>query len=169
MIKLLSVYIVFHSIIFIFYAPHLAVKRISSKVKRYDKELNPADMQRWNNIASTLIQRQDVESMLNRRCFAGKVSDYLGELRYIQRSISYQTASASSENSGQPAYPLGLIRVFATPCDKPRIQSVIRRTAKTDQTARMLKLIRVFAGRTCNLIENAMSWLILLLNYRQLQ
>ena len=28
----------------------------------------PADTQHWNNVDSTLIQRQDIESMLNRRC-----------------------------------------------------------------------------------------------------
>ena len=29
----------------------------------------PADTQRWNNVDSTLIQRQEAESMLNRLCF----------------------------------------------------------------------------------------------------
>ena len=41
-------------------------------------------------------------------------------------------------------------------CCWPMSQSVLRRAAKTDQTARMRRLIWVFAGRTSNLVENAM-------------
>ena len=50
-------------------------------------------------------------------------------------------------------------------CGLPRSQSILSRTVKTDQIVRVRRLIWVFDGCTCNIIGNAVSRLICVLNY----
>ena len=45
--------------------------RIIYQVYQVPLRFSPAGTQRWNNVNSTLIHRQDVESTLNRCCFSG--------------------------------------------------------------------------------------------------
>ena len=61
-----------------------------------------------------------------------------------------QNECAPIEDSDQPGHPPSLIRVFVV------------RTAKTEQTWRMPRLIWVFAGRTCHFVCFDMRRLIFL-------
>ena len=65
-----------------------------------------------------------------------------------------QCACAPSEDSDQPGHPPSLIRVFAVRLmgSYIRTQAFFMRTAKTDHTGRMPRLIWVFAGRTCHFV-----------------
>ena len=56
-------------------------------------------------------------------------------------------AFVPSEDSDQSGHPPSLIRVFAVRSMCMRTQCFFMRTAKTDQTGRMHRLICVFAGR----------------------
>ena len=73
-----------------------------------------------------------------------------------------KTACAPSEDWDQPGHPPSLIRVFAvhmkTACSLS--YPMIERTAKTDQTGRMPRLIWVFTGRTCHFVGSVVTrWL----------
>ena len=64
---------------------------------------------------------------------------------------------APSEDSDQPGHPQCLIRVFAVRMKKAWVLKLpTERTAKTDWTGRMPRLISVFAGRTVILL--VLSW-----------
>ena len=64
-------------------------------------------------------------------------------------SISYKIACAPSEDSDQPAYSDQILRCLPEDALDPW-QSV-----ESDQTARMHRLIWIFAGRT----RNVLTWL----------
>ena len=67
---------------------------------------------------------------------------------------------APSEDSDQPAHLHILIRVLVTWRRFESLAFVRMCIRDSDQTARMHKLIRVFPGCTCNLLGNAVPWLI---------
>ena len=63
---------------------------------------------------------------------------------------------APSEDSDQPGHPPSLVRVFAVRLK----EGCIERTAKTDQTGRMRRLIGVFTGHTGHFVGFVMLRLI---------
>ena len=65
-------------------------------------------------------------------------------------------AFVPSEDSDQPGHPPSLIRVFAVPSMGMRAQCFFMRTAKTDQTGRMHRLICVFTGRNGHFVDFVM-------------
>ena len=67
----------------------------------------------------------------------------------VQRTLRSACAFAQSDQSFRRAL-----------CGLPMIQSIIKPTAKTDQTALMHRLILVFTGRTFSLVGNAVLRLI---------
>ena len=60
---------------------------------------------------------------------------------------SNKMAFVPSEDLDQPGHPPSLIRIFAARSMDMRTQCSFMRTAKTDQSGRMHRLICVFAGR----------------------
>ena len=68
-----------------------------------------------------------------------------------------QNSYAPSEDSDQPGYPSSLIRVFT--CAQWVAKGPMFLNAdgeESDQTGRMLKLVWVFAGRTCHFVRFVM-------------
>ena len=65
----------------------------------------------------------------------------------------------TSVDSDEPVEPLFKLRNSKW-CS---VSSLLKRPAKTDQTAGMHRLIWAFAGRTCHIVGNLVLWLILVL------
>ena len=62
-------------------------------------------------------------------------------------SISYKTACTPSKDPDQPAHPhFGSLATHRVSCNE-----------NSDQTARMRRLVCIFAGCTCNIVGNAVS------------
>ena len=74
-----------------------------------------------------------------------------------QHNMTNKMTCAPSEDSDQPGHPPSLIRVIAV---RMRKSWILEHTAKTDQTAQMRRLIRIFARRTFNFV----SFIVLRLN-----
>ena len=69
-------------------------------------------------------------------------------------------ACAPSEDSDQPGHPPSLIIVLLCVHWVAKYPSFLRADSEySDQTGRMLRLIRVFAGRTCHFVGFVMRWL----------
>ena len=79
----------------------------------------------------------------------------VGNINEPPRDKTNKMSYAPSEDSDQPWHSPSLIRVFAVRMKKLPIE----RTVKTDQTGRMLRLIRVFARRTCHFVGFVMPLL----------
>ena len=71
-------------------------------------------------------------------------------------------ACAPCENSDQPGHQPSLISLHCPDEESLDLKLPIERTANSDQTGRMPRLIWVFAGCTCHFV---MRWLILLCYY----
>ena len=72
-------------------------------------------------------------------------------------NMSYEVACAPSENSDQPTHPRRLNWVFARRLKTLWIPVYAESPVKIDHTARMRRLLWVYAVHICNFVGNAVS------------
>ena len=99
------------------------------------------------------VRKDRVIKTTNKRQWAG-TQHFLQNSLCAQRRLWSDCADAQSDQSLRRA-------VYGW----SRIQSVFPRTAKTDQTTRMRRLIRVFAGHTCVPAQHCETFNVLHMNY----
>ena len=95
---------------------------VASTLTRRCINFIPADTQRWNNVDSTLIQRQDVESTLNRRCFTTlKQHRFNVDSTLIQRLDVESTLNRRCFNV---VCLLGCVRWIGTWCSWKKLEQI---------------------------------------------